>query len=355
MGKLAELGRELERIRQNSYDVVVPSSQLKVETNGDGYGIKMVVPHHDGTIGKHGLTEYAHSQLSDKTKIPRKYYERMRLEGKYDLLAQNVNAWLPEKERRLIRILDGNVRAILSDRYRPIDNYDVYLKTLTRFKHIHDTKKVDITVADARLTDTHLYIKALSSELVDEIIDKLQNRNEPVQGGIIIRNSEVGAGAFRVEPFVQVIRCTNGLISLKKFSKVHLGRKLDEGEINWSDDIRKKEDDLLWAKIEEMIDNTFDKKIFHKWVDRMQGASEVELEKPKLALENITKRFNLPQREVEELENMFFKESPTQWGLAMAVTRYAHEQPDYNRQIELEEIGNEIIGLDPKVLTVETE
>jgi len=40
------------------------------------------------------LTEWAHSQLAEKTGIPKKYYDRMREAEEYELLAENINTWL---------------------------------------------------------------------------------------------------------------------------------------------------------------------------------------------------------------------------------------------------------------------
>ena len=43
------------------------------------------------------------------------------------LLADNANRWLKDKgeDRRLIRTLDGKARALLSDKYRPLENEDL--------------------------------------------------------------------------------------------------------------------------------------------------------------------------------------------------------------------------------------
>jgi len=37
------------------------------------------------------------------------------------------------------------------------------------------------------------------------------------------------------------------------------------------------------------------------------------------------------------------KESPTQWGLSMAVTQIAQKQQDYEKQITMERIGSKIL------------
>jgi len=47
------------------------------------------------------------------------------------LRAHNMNAWLSE---RLIRITDGGIRAVLSDRYRIMDSCDAVLLALDEFK-----------------------------------------------------------------------------------------------------------------------------------------------------------------------------------------------------------------------------
>jgi len=347
---LSELAEELERQKNSRYDVVVPSDQLIVLKEGNQ--IKIDVPLPDGETKRHGLTEWAHSQISDKTQIPKKYYDRMRETSQLDLLASNVNTWLPSKDKRLVRVLDGDVRALLSDRYRIIDNYDVLFATLEEFQKLKEETGINIEIKRADLTDQHLYIKATSPDLTDEVI-KTGDRTEPVHGGIIITNSEVGAGAFNVKPFMNVLVCQNGLIGKHVFKRVHLGREKGIGLIDWSDDTLMKQDDALWAKIRDMIHGTFTPEVFHKWVDEMNKVASVEIEKPTLAIDNIIKKFDIGKNKKDDLLNQFAKETNTQWGLAMAVTRIAQDEETYEDQIKMEEIGTEILQTRPEELIKE--
>ena len=77
-------------------------------------------------VAKLGINEIAHQQIGQFTEIPWKYYDKMRTESPR-LLVENVNHWLysDAEQRRMIRTLDGNMRAFLSDRYRRIDNEQV--------------------------------------------------------------------------------------------------------------------------------------------------------------------------------------------------------------------------------------
>jgi len=111
--------------------------------------------------------------------------------GEFELLTENINAWLGGK-RRLVRILGGRIRAILSDRYRIIANYDLIFLALDEFK-----KKEVIEIYRIDLMETMLYLKAIDSTLIDSVKDE-----DIVYGGLIIRNSEVEASALRVEPFI---------------------------------------------------------------------------------------------------------------------------------------------------------
>jgi len=104
----------------------------------------------------------------------------MREAGEFKLLADNINTWLRDG-KRLIRILDGKVRAILSDRYRIIDNYDLVFLALDEFR-----RKETIEIYRIDLTETMLYIKVIDRTLTDTIKEQ-----DIVNGGLVLRNSEV--------------------------------------------------------------------------------------------------------------------------------------------------------------------
>ena len=120
---LSDLALELERQLGSKQDFVVPSSLLRCSTAEDGV-LSMSITG-GGVDGEFGVTELARRQLADKLRIPFAYFERMRTE-RPELLDRNVNTWLgADGDRRMIRTLDGQVRAVLSDRYRRLDNHDL--------------------------------------------------------------------------------------------------------------------------------------------------------------------------------------------------------------------------------------
>ena len=326
--ELKDLVRELERQRENSKDIIADSRTLKALSNGE---LKIEIEGY----GSYPLTEWAHLQLSEKLGIPKKYYDRMRKEGKIELLAENINAWIGEKGKRLIRILDGRIRAILSDRYRIMDNYDLVFLTLGEFQ-----RKETIEIYRIDLTETMLYIKAIDRTLTEEI-----KENDVIYGGLIIRNSEVGASSFRVEPFLLRKVCSNGLIGKHSLKRIHLGRQAaEEGEIEWSDETKELEDKAFWAKVRDIIRNTFDKSIFLSWIEKMKKAAEIEIEKPKEAIDNIVRYAELTE-EQKNILLMHFTEK-TKYGLINALTSLARDTKSIDERIRLEEMGGKLLEVE---------
>jgi len=344
--ELEQLSEELKRQKNNSMDIIVDSQKIHAEpglTSGKGEvgteELKLVIMETKGmkSTVKYPLTKWAHTQLAEKTGIPLKYYNRMLEAQRLYLVAENVNAWIHEKEQRLIRILDGEVRAILSDRYRPMDNFDLLFCALDEFKK----HGVDIHRCD--LTETHMYVKVVQPHEVREI-----RENDKVVPGLVLSNSEVGSGGLRVEPFMLRLVCSNGLIGEQVIRKVHIGEKRDAGDI-WSDDTIRKKDDVLWSEVKDVIKATFDPTIFSEWVEKLKRGTEVEVESPTTAVDSVAAKYNISEEKKRDLLDYFTtQEAPTQWGMANAITRMAQTEEKVENQVELERAGNEIAILEPE-------
>ena len=106
---------------------------------------------------------------------------------KPELLAENVNAWFADREQSyMIRSMDyGNgrvARALLSDRYRRIDNMEIASAVLPLF-----AGQADMQVMSCEVTSNRMYLKIVNKRLEMDVVP-----GDTVQGGVIISNSEVG-------------------------------------------------------------------------------------------------------------------------------------------------------------------
>ena len=115
-----ELATEIRRQQEVSQDYISPTKRMTMAP-GNGHGPIIAM----GDEGEFGIQRYAHRQIGEHLHIPVRYYDRMVTEAPH-LLAENVNHWLQRSDDiRLVRTLDDEIRAYLSNAYRPMDNAEL--------------------------------------------------------------------------------------------------------------------------------------------------------------------------------------------------------------------------------------
>jgi hypothetical protein len=293
-------------------------------------------------------TERCLNQIGNRVGIPRAYMHRMQTEAP-ELLARNVNHWFKSQpEMRMLRTLENGHhvgRAFLSQRYRPLDNHDLVEAVLP--------KLIDAgcEVKSCQLTDSRLYIQATTPKITAEV-----KKGDVVQAGITISNSEVGAGSVKVEPMAFRLVCLNGMIMPTAMRRHHVGRAGDgewnEGEAAevFSDSTRRLDDKAFWAKVNDVVNHSLTEIKFLEHVKRMTDSTKIETGKPLEAVEIVAKKFLLSEGESNSVLDHLAKGGDLSlWGLANAVTRTAEDVESYDRAVELERIGGEVIELPQKL------
>ncbi len=336
---LVSLAQELERQLATKRDLVVPSSLLQCRTD-EGGSCRMMVDAKDG-VGEYGITNLARRQLADKLKIPFTYFERMRSEQPV-LLDRNVNTWLQtDSDRRMIRTLDGQVRAVLSDRYRRLDNYDLAENVLPILQRLPDARFESV-----ELTETKMYLKVVTPRVECEIAP-----GDVVQAGIVISNSEVGCGLLSVQPLVYRLVCRNGLIaSDRALRKTHLGRILqpeEEAITVFRDDTLAADDKAFFLKVRDVVEAAVSEATFRQVAQKMQKTlgSKVPGD-PVKTVEVLGNRyaFNEPER-AGVLRQLIAEGNLSAYGLVNAVRHFSQDVEDYDRATEFESLGGKLIEL----------
>lgn len=348
---MTELVGELERQKANSKDIVarsdsieavaMPASFFESTKEKEGFTLALSIPTDSGRE-QFPLTEFAHKQVASKMNIPQVYYDKMRDANQYELLAKNVNAWIGSKDKRLIRVLDNEVRAVLSDRYRPIDNYDLvwsFLDTVKDYKEKGDD--IEITACD--ITETRMYIRTLLPA-TGEVV-----KGDAVRAMLLLQNSEVGAGKMSVALGMFRMICSNGMWGDDIVGRVHLGSKLDEGLVEWSEKTLRDVDVALFDQVKDTVRTAMEPQLWNAFLAKTTKTANLPLTPPMPEIVDLTsKQFKLTDKEKDKLLDMFAVEAGTvagksQWGLANGITRLAKQADDADRQVELEKIGGEII------------
>lgn len=348
---LNDLAAEISRQMETKKDYIAPSGKLEMVSPADGFASALPEGHKvglnvpvNGHREIHGVNPIAHSQVGTKLGIPAAYYSRM-LEEQPALLARNVNTWLqaqPE-QKHMVRTIDGNVRALLSDKYKRIDNYDVMQVALPEILGVPK-----VAIASAELTESRLYLKVVTDSVEGEI-----TKGDPVRGGFVISNSEVGQGLVSVSPFIERLVCTNGMIATEYAQKRrHVGRRVEEEDFSiYSDSTLELDMQAFFGKVRDSIRATLQQQQFDLLLNKFREARKIEFgEKLAEAVTELAqKRFNLTDVETKgTLHNLLSGGSLNLWGLANAVTRLAQDSESYDRATELEAIGYKVINIDPK-------
>lgn len=333
---IQELYQRLEEQRENRKDMIADTRSLVVNSS-DGISTLSVSTGND--ILSYSVSDVAHRQIADRLGIPFKYYDRMRLEYP-DLLDRNINGWLQKNpEKRMLRTLDGRLRAFLSDRYRRLDNLELVDHVLPV---IAQMKGCSIESCD--ITETHLYMKIINRTMKAELTP-----GDVVQAGFVISNSEIGLGALKVEPLVYRLVCKNGMISKDlAHKKYHAGRQVEDTDAAYelySDETLAADDKAYFLKVQDIVSAAVDEARFNLTVDKMRVSMNVQTgDNPVKTVEVLGDKYILNKTErATILRHFIMSNDYTAFGLVNAVTRSSQDISDYNRATELERLGGTLL------------
>lgn len=327
------LAQELQRRAEAKIDYVAPTKKLRMVNQ------QLVVSEDAPALD---ITNHAHRQIGTWAKVPAKYYDRMQAEAP-QLLEQNINHWFSDsKASRMVRTLDGNARAFLSDRYRRIDNEDVAETVLPIL-----LEPQEVRIASCEVTDRRLYLKAVFPKVEGEI-----QKGDVVQAGVIIQNSEIGLGSLSIQPFILRLVCLNGMISNDhSLSRYHVGRKIegdgDQAYQLFQDTTLQADDKALMMKIRDIVRAASQEATFNQIVEKMREATKgPQIANPVAAVEVLAKNHTLNEREQQSvLENLIKGGDYSRYGVLNAVTATANNHESYDRATEFEGLGGKILDL----------
>jgi len=215
----------------------------------------------------------------------------------------------------------------------------------------------NVTACD--ITETRLYIKGVVPGIEKTVSkpgtflgDGGHNPIHHFKPGICLSNSEVGAGSLAVEPGIHETDCSNLLIiGSNAMRKYHVGKKLsraDELFEVFTTATKTATDRAFWMQVGDLVQAGLDGSMFERMVAeceaKMNGA---EIEKPSVAVRELP---NTTEAEQEGILASLIKGGDlSQFGMQWAITHFAqNEDVSFERQVELERLGGNIIELPNK-------
>jgi hypothetical protein len=374
---LADLAELLQQQQTRKVDMVVPATKMRA-VNGEivvkGADPLLTETGVDVVDGTYRTTDVFEEGLSGKLNIPREYLRRMRL-TRTDLWDANVNGWLhgrrplirnstdgsgfetvrpgvdPDPRAFLLRTFRGEdgtgiARALLSDQYGFVDHLDALTAALDGVKEAG----VEVNIESCDLSDRRMYVRVVAEQVNALAPTLLRHYRSPfnhnsgtdnpvVFAGFVISNSETGNGAWSITPRLVVMVCRNGMtINADAIRGVHLGQRLDEGIIRWSEDTKRKQLELMKAKTADVVRTALDVDYLQAKIEEIENKADHKLTShADEAVKTVTNRLKFPEHVRDAVLQHFIEAGDTTAGGVMqAVTSAAQvvESPDMSSEME---------------------
>jgi len=351
---LAELGAVLDS--DDKLDYAVPAKLLEVDFCGDNLSDTALTfqQRNSGIMEQMPLTSYAtdqlHARLSSGLKGVAETLRTKKLPSSYNELMRSllVNDDRTFRVRTLKndQLTERSARAIVSDRYRPIDDDVVFGSALPlidaqRFQGIGGNKTELRTVA--KFIEREASVKIQSG-----------NRTREFHLGFILHNSEVGCGTASFSMFMSDSWCTNGCIFSKEvlanISYRHIGSQIDirhglipNGGVEQAE----------LMSIKRMIGEATMSAMSLKGQEKIQAAlqasanNKIQREDIPEFIADLGKAVKLTTKEVEEIPLYMQNDERTQLGMQAAITALAQDKP-YEQRLRLETIGGNVLMMNPR-------
>lgn len=371
-GSLTDLADELQEQQDRKRDLVIPAAKLWSHN-----GNVLIAGGQPEELTPTGVTPAGNLELEPSAvfdggmvaklsqsgrPVGYRFIRGLRETGRTDIIDGVYNGLLHgnsalgvlgDKRKFFVRTFTGDgsgglgyARALLSDSYRPIDNWDVLMTVIKGLKEAGFSGHV---VRQADLTDDKMYLRISTPEITALAPGLLHGYTSPyggargadnpvVEAGLVITNSETGGGAFTITPELVIQICRNGL-TIKKdmIRKTHLGSKMDEGLIKVSDRTRQLNLELVASQTRDAINSFLDADYMNRVLRQLESGSDERVDDVEKAIETVIARPAFSKADAKGLLASFMDGGDrTRGGLLNAITAYSQTVDDADRAYEMD-------------------
>lgn len=399
--EIARILPEIQRQAKTKKDFVIPASTISVDDSGKLSlpGVKSFKLANSGNTyatwqeaegaaekgesiipqeasGDFPLSRTARRQLCTRLGTPIAFVDALCTQGQGDLAGRILTERLHRPrigidpanatanvDRFTVRMLDSAVRAVVSERYRIIDNIDLF------FASAQKLDKVGGEIWQMRLTGDNFQMLAVARGISGEV--RLDRTFDPGDGwqsrwhngetdtqyaAMSLSNSETGCGSIQICPAIMTRVCANYNVWAKVLRAVHLGRKREEDGLIENAETQSLESRLTFARVQAAIETIFNPDDFAKYIETMNAATQRVIvtdihNTPTVqkAVERVSERFEIQDNVAATIYANLLKSCDySQYGMMQATTQAAHDmdvEKEIDGAISLEEIGGAIVHL----------
>jgi len=261
----------------------------------------------------HNLKTIAQRSIAWRLGIPFNYLSKCPT----DLQAIQMNHWVEhEKNDQLfLRFDGGDVRAIFTPRYKPVDNFEV----MTR---LDDMGYGPDTQVQCSIDPGFMSLSILDGKKAFEI------NGDKFKPGISISNSEVGLASLSIAAFILRLVCTNGMVSKTEISASYRH---------------------VSTKILDEFPATMDKVSLELGAQKQKIGLSMEspVDNPMSTIESFNRQFNLNQLQKEAVEWAWPQEMGDNMFAVVNTYTRASQFKDLSAEnsYQLQRVGGNILGM----------
>ena len=306
------------------------------------------------------MNRSAYVQLLNRLDIPTRFADKVSGDKHApEVRSMLVRELLNRDDRKfLVRTMKGKVRAVLSDRYKILDNSDLFFQSAEKFK------EVNAQMWQARLwndgggfemfaTAQHIAGEVKTDRTFDPG-DGWQSRWYGTEGDVHnpagrVSNSETGQGGCNANLSILRRVCANFCVWTDGVSVIHAGGHIsaDDGLL-MSDETRQKENDLVWLKVRDAITTAFDEGKFRAYIDRLNDCTKDVIEEPIKVVDKLADEYAISEsRKSAILTELLGSGDRSRYGLVQAITEGADADGISDEESSmLNTIGGQLIESD---------
>jgi hypothetical protein len=277
----------------------------------------------------------------------------------------NVNTLLKNVEPEATKMIrtfrptteeKGLVRNIMSDSYYRLDNHEVANTVLQALGD--DFTNHNISYKSLALTDELMHIKITKKTMIADL-----KKDDPVEFGIAIRNSDIGRSSFTISPFIFRLVCTNGMIREdNRYSRMHRTGKSNNhssllSEHQLSNETRSLHDQAMLSEVKDIINHFLTDDFMTEQLNILRAAQGEEVKNPEKTVQVLAQRFGYSEALQKDIFHDLLQSNDfTKFGVSQSITQVAHQSENvtgYNQSTQLEQDGFSILSMDLSKLVVD--
>jgi hypothetical protein len=302
------------------------------DKSNDGNSHHIGSPQHNGnqqTNGTDQHEDFTEEPFGDETSVdnewdasePEEYRNGWAYHSGYGHQFKNgLYAGTEKSEYWLLRARHSTLRAVLTDRYTPLDNR-------TLLDCLHRTLPAHLQVQWLSLDDEAFHLRIIDPSLCYDVL-----KGDPVMAGLHIANSETGRRSVTVDAIVFRQVCSNGLIKLVKGKSILSQRHVAVSPPHFV------------ALLRQSFQTAFT--TANSFVDQMTWATTAPIQDVESEMKSLVTHWHLSQSFVEQVQESLGRERSDQqetvYGLTNALTAAA-QTLDADARYDVEVLAGKLL------------